>query len=81
MTEPQTGAQRRQRSSARHDLLRHRQLTLHWGLFIGLAALIVGAIAAPHLTLLVFLALLCFGTVGVLTSWITRVANRWIDGQ
>ena len=61
---------------ALNALHRQRQTARKWGLFVLVVALILGAMMAPHTTLLAFTALLVFGAVGVAVAWGLRLINR-----
>jgi hypothetical protein len=71
----------RTKETARHALLRHRHFTWQWGLFVAIALVILGALVAPHLTLLICLALGFFGIAGLLTGWGSRLIRKWFDGR
>jgi len=67
---------RRSNDSARHALLRQRQMARNWGLFALAIALIICAVIAPHTALLVFVALVVFGAFGIVVGWGLRLINR-----
>lgn len=57
-------------------LHRQRQTLRKWGLFVLIAALIIGAIVAPHTTLLVFVLLIGLGALGLAIAWALRQMER-----
>ena len=67
---------RRTDEQARHALVRHRQMARNWGLFALVVALIIGAMVAPHTTLLAFVALVVLGGFGLAVGWGLRVISN-----
>lgn len=65
-----------QSEEALQALHRQRQTVRQWGLFALVVALVIGAIIAPHTTLLVFVALVAFGTFGLAVAWALRQIDR-----
>ena len=66
----------RSKDYALHALHRQRQTVRKWGLFALAVALIIGAMMAPHTTLLAFAALLVFGAVAAAVTFGLRLINR-----
>lgn len=62
---------------ALHALHLQRQTVRKWGLFILVVALIIGAIVAPHTTLLAFVGLVVFGAFGLAVAWALRQIDRF----
>ena len=60
-------------------LYRQRQAMRKWGLVALFFGLVGGALAAPHTTLLIFLALVVFGVFGGGVSLAMRAFGRWFD--
>lgn len=68
------------RDSALDDLRRQQRTARKWGLIVVALGLAIGALVAPNTALLVFVALVVFGTLGWGIGQVLRVIGRWFDG-